>query len=48
MTPHVANFDMCYFWDSGLHCLSSDVYREGPMLDYWPDRGSNGVYHIDE
>jgi hypothetical protein len=48
ITPHVANFDMCYFWDSGLHCLSSDVYREGPMLDYWPNRGPNGIYHIDE
>ena len=48
MTPHVANFDMCYFWDSGLHCLSSDVYREGHMPDYWPNRGNNGVYYINE
>jgi hypothetical protein len=48
MTPHHANFDMCYFWDSGLHCLSSDVYREGTTPDYWPNRGANGVYFIDE
>lgn len=48
MTPHVANFDMCYFWDSGLHCLSSDVYREGQMIDYWPERGDNGVYYTNE
>lgn len=48
MTPHHANFDMCYFWDSGLHCLSSDVYREGVTPDYWPNRGANGVYFIDE
>jgi hypothetical protein len=48
MTPHLAKFDMCYFWDSGLHCLSADVYREGPMIDYWPNRGNNGVYYINE
>jgi len=48
MTPHVTPFNMCYFWDSGLHCLSSDVYRAGPMLDYWPNKGEKGVYILNE
>jgi hypothetical protein len=46
ITPHVVDFKTCYFWDAGIHCVSSDVYREGPMPDYWPTRGANGIYHI--
>jgi len=48
VTPHVVNFRTCAFWDAGLHCLSSDVYREGGEIDYWPDRGPNGIYRVSE
>jgi hypothetical protein len=27
-----------YFWDGGLHCITLDLYREGVMEDYFPDR----------
>lgn len=27
-----------YFWDGGLHCITLDLYREGQMEDYFPDR----------
>lgn len=27
-----------YFWDGGLHCITLDLYREGKMEDYFPDR----------
>lgn len=39
VTPHVINFRHRYFWDGGLHCITSDVHREGTMEDYFPDRG---------
>lgn len=48
ITPHLVEFQSRYFWDAGIHCLTSDIYRQGPRLDYWPDRGPNGVYHIGE
>ena len=37
--PHVVNFRHRYFWDGGLHCITSDVHREGVMKDYFPERG---------
>jgi hypothetical protein len=43
-TPHVCKFAARGFWDGGLHCLTTDIYRTGGCVDYWPDRGSNGVY----
>ena len=39
VTPHVINFRHRYFWDGGLHCITSDIHREGTMEDYFPERG---------
>jgi uncharacterized protein YerC len=39
ITPHVINFRHRYFWDGGLHCITSDIHREGVMKDYFPGRG---------
>ena len=39
ITPHVINFRHRYFWDGGLHCITSDLHREGIMQDYFPERG---------
>jgi hypothetical protein len=39
ITPHVLNFRHRYFWDGGLHCITSDIHREGTMKDYFPQRG---------
>lgn len=38
ITPHIVNFRHRYFWDSGLHCITSDVSRDGTMQDYFPER----------
>ena len=48
VTPHVAKFKSKEFWDAGIHCFTRDIYREGALIDYWPGRGSNGIYQIDE
>ena len=29
ITPHIMNFRHRYFWDAGLHCITSDISREG-------------------
>ena len=29
ITPHIINFRHRYFWDGGLHCITSDIAREG-------------------
>ena len=29
VTPHIVNFRHRYFWDGGLHCITSDIDREG-------------------
>lgn len=39
ITPHIVNFRHRYFWDGGLHCITSDVHREGVLNDYFPSRG---------
>lgn len=39
ITAHVVNFRHRYFWDGGLHCITSDVHREGTLCDYFPTRG---------
>lgn len=33
--PIVFNFRHKYFWDSGVHCITQDLYREGKMEDYF-------------
>lgn len=45
ITPHVINFQTRGFWDGGIHCVTLDINREGECLDYWPDRGPNGIYY---
>jgi hypothetical protein len=45
ITPHVVNFKTRGFWDGGIHCITLDIYRTGQCLDYWPDRGPNGIYY---
>ena len=39
ITPHICNFRHRYFWDGGLHCITSDLHREGVMENYFPERG---------
>lgn len=39
ITGHVINFRHRYFWDGGLHCITSDLHREGTRQDYFPERG---------
>ena len=29
ITPHIVNFRHRYFWDGGLHCITTDISREG-------------------
>ena len=29
ITPHIVNFRHRYFWDGGLHCITSDISRDG-------------------
>jgi len=38
VTPHIVNMRHRYFWDGGLHCVTSDLHREGERKDYFPDR----------
>ncbi len=38
ITAHIINFRHRYFWDGGLHCITSDVHREGSIQDYFPER----------
>ena len=38
ITAHICNFRHRYFWDGGLHCITSDLSREGAMQDYFPER----------
>jgi hypothetical protein len=39
ITPHIVNFRHRFFWDGGLHCITSDISRRGTMQDYFPERG---------
>ena len=38
ITPHVVPFRHRYFWDGGIHCVTSDLHREGVMQDYFTER----------
>jgi len=38
ITAHVVPFRHRYFWDGGIHCVTSDLHREGTMQDYFPER----------
>ena len=35
ITPHPLNFRHRYFWDGGLHCITSDIDRHGTRKDYF-------------
>ncbi len=39
ITPHIVNFRHRYFWDGGLHCITSDIDRHGARKDFFKDRG---------
>lgn len=38
ITPHVVPFRHRYFWDGGIHCVTTDLHREGTMQDYFQSR----------
>ena len=38
ITGHVVPFRHRYFWDGGLHCVTSDLYRVGERKDFFPER----------
>jgi hypothetical protein len=38
ITAHVINFRHRYFWDGGIHCITSDLDREGTQKDFFPER----------
>ena len=40
ITPHLVNFRHRYFWDGGLHCVTSDLHRIGDRRDYFPERSN--------
>lgn len=40
ITPHVVPFRHRYFWDGGIHCVTSDIHRDGTMQNFFPERGS--------
>ena len=35
ITPHVVNFRHRWFWDGGLHCITSDISRVGEMKTFF-------------
>ena len=35
ITPHIINFRHRYFWDGGLHCITSDISRVGEMRTFF-------------
>jgi hypothetical protein len=40
ITPHIVPFRHRYFWDGGIHCVTSDLHREGTRQDYFPERNN--------
>jgi len=46
VSPHVINFRHRYFWEGGLHGITSDIAREGEQKDYFPNKkGSSAILH---
>ena len=39
------DFRCCHFWDSGVHCLTVDIRRNGPIRDFFPDR-TDDIYRF--
>lgn len=38
ITPHVVPFRHRYFWDGGIHCITTDLHREGSAQDYFSNK----------
>lgn len=38
ITPHIVPFRHRYFWDGGIHCVTSDLHRDGVQQDYFQQR----------
>lgn len=38
ITAHVVPFRHRYFWDGGIHCVTTDLSRRGNRQDYFPGR----------
>jgi hypothetical protein len=38
ITAHVVPFRHRYFWDGGIHCVTTDLHREGVIQDYFPEK----------
>jgi hypothetical protein len=38
ITPHIVPFRHRFFWDGGIHCVTSDLHREGTRQDFFPNR----------
>jgi hypothetical protein len=38
ITAHVVPFRHRYFWDGGIHCLTTDLHREGSIQNFFPNR----------
>jgi len=44
ITVHLFDLRTRQFWDGGWHCFTLDIRRQDSCHDYFPERGSNGVY----
>ena len=40
---HAFDFRCRNFWDGGMHCLTNDIRRTGGCIDFFPERGHNGL-----
>lgn len=38
ITPHIVPFRHRYFWDGGIHCVTTDLDRAGTLQDFFPDK----------
>jgi hypothetical protein len=38
ITAHIVPFRHRYFWDGGIHCVTSDLHRAGYIQDFFPNR----------
>ena len=45
VTPHIINFRHRYFWDGGIHCITSDIAREGKCNNYFEKHKKNPAFY---
>lgn len=43
---HVVPWRTRSFWDGGIHCITLDVRRKAKKIDYFSERGDNGIKTI--